>query len=103
MSLVQIMKTVSTAGTAEALSTEDLWVDQVTFQGLVQTGEVYVGDSNVAAAAFGFKLPPTTGDNVPPTVTYRGKINLKNVYVDVETSTQGVAVSYIPSTTNSRY
>lgn len=79
-------KTVSTAGTAEALSTGSQRVKSVTVIAKVgNTGQVYVGGSDVASGTNDGLAP---GDSIViPTVNW---LDLNKVYVDVDTNGEGV-------------
>ena len=80
-------KTISSAGTAETLATSTAIVS-VTIKALAaNTGNVYVGGSNVDDTN-GFVL--AKGDTVSLDVD-----NLADVYLDVDTNGEGVSFIYI--------
>lgn len=90
----QLKKNVTTATTAEPLSATTLMVSEVTIQIQDQAGRVYIGDSNVSAATHGHMLEAPAADATPDSITLKGPIDLNKVYIDVETSTQGVQCVY---------
>jgi hypothetical protein len=97
------VKTVTTAGTREVLATGSQ--DKVRVRALViraldtNGGLVYVGKSNVLAATpVGYPLRP--GETLKMKVSFEGwqkgeAINMSNVYLDVETSGEGVAYAWL--------
>lgn len=83
-------KTVSSAGTAEALSATEVKCVWVIVQAKgSNTGQVYVGDSAVSSSNEGAELDAL--DSVMyPTVDRRSTYDLRNIYVDVDTNGEGV-------------
>jgi hypothetical protein len=85
-------QTVASAGTAEALSSTPVAALAVQVQALSgNTGAVYVGDSDVASSRPGVSL------SAGQVWSYSGEGNLfdlSEIYVDVETSGEGVSVIY---------
>lgn len=80
-------KTVTSAGTAEALAGSTS-VLSVTIRALgTNTGQVYVGNSGVDSTN-GFQLD--SGDTVSLDID-----DLSDVYIDVDTSTEGVTYLYV--------
>lgn len=80
-------KTVAVAGTAEALAGSTT-IKSVTIKALAaNTGNVYVGDSGVSSTN-GFVLE--AGETVSLDIN-----NLTSVYIDVDTSGQGVTYIYL--------
>lgn len=86
-----ISKTVTSAGTAEALSASDVWVSWMIVEAKASNAgsNVYRGDSDV--------------DNTYPTITSTKSFswasagentNLKDWYIDVDTSGDGVWITY---------
>lgn len=92
-------KTVTTAGTRVALSTTDLLVSSVVFQGFdTNTGKIYIGGSDVLAASkngamveakglFGFGDIEDSGEE--------DVINLKFVYIDSTVNSESVSFVYL--------
>ena len=84
--LISSEKTVTAAGTAEALSSSGQRVKSVSVIAKAgNTGQVYVGGSDVAS---------TTNDGLAPGDTLMipsvNWLDLKDVYVDVDVSGEGV-------------
>ena len=84
--LVSSEKTVSAAGTAEALSSSSQRVKSLTLISKTSnTGQVYVGGSDVAS---------TTNDGLAPgdtlEVPTENWLDLSAVYIDVDTNGEGV-------------
>lgn len=80
-------KTVTSAGTAEALASSTSSAS-VTIRALgTNTGQVYVGDSGVDSTN-GYQLD--AGDTVSLDID-----NVSDVYIDVDTSTEGVTYLYV--------
>ena len=79
-------KTVSTAGTAEALSASSQRVKSLSVIAKVgNTGNVYVGGSNVASAT---NDGLAAGDElIIPAVNW---LDINDVYIDVDTNGEGV-------------
>jgi hypothetical protein len=93
-------KTVTTAGTQVQLSTTDLLVTAVFFEGLRgNTGFIYIGDADVSnalyiasvasAGSFGMSLGSGKGFKDPSAL-----INLKNIWVDSSVNGEKVLWSY---------
>lgn len=94
----QIRKTVTAAGTQEALSATPLLCTSVLIQALPgNTNKVYVGDSSVSSA---LNMATLSASQV---VTFSGTslgndsglIDLSALYVDVDTNGEGVNVGYL--------
>lgn len=94
----QIRKTVTAAGTQEAISATPLLVTSVIIQALPgNTNNIYIGDSSVSSA-----LNMATLDS-GQVVTFSGTalggdsglIDLGAVYVDADTNGEGVNVGYL--------
>lgn len=84
--LISFEKTVSAAGTAEALSSTSQRVAGLLIVAKSgNTGQVYVGGSDVAS---------TTNDGLVPgdmlSIPVKNWLDLTDVYIDVDTSGEGV-------------
>lgn len=93
-------KTITTAGTRERLTTADRSIPAVVIQALTaNTGIVYVGDSEVSATN-GLEL--SAGDSITLENDDLGnadaKISLKDIWLDVSISTDGVVAFYLERT-----
>jgi hypothetical protein len=93
-----LTKTVTTAGTRERLTTSDLKVPAVLIQAEVSnTGQVYVGDNQVSSSSCGIELD--SGDSITLSAASmgwaNGQISLKDIWLDVEVSTDGVWCTYL--------
>lgn len=86
-----ISKTVTTAGTAEALSASDLWVSWfvIEFKASNSGTNVYRGDADVDST-----YPKITTDRSFSWSMSRQNQNLKDWYIDVDTNGDGVWVTY---------
>lgn len=81
-------KTVTSAGTAEALSATDLQILSVVIKAKAgNTGTIYVGDSAVSSSA-GFALAASESVSVEID-------NLAKVFIDAGTSNDGVTFLYV--------
>jgi len=94
------MKAVTTAGTAERLTTSNIVVPSVQIQAEVasaNTGDVYIGDSAVSATNYGLCL--SSGDvqtfNAEQLGWGKAQISLKDIWLDVSVSTEGVSCLYL--------
>ena len=98
-----LTKTVSAAGTAEALSATALWVVGYIVKPLAaNTGNVYVGDSDVDNTGMPWAAGEPfswNGDFLPRADDKNRYTNLAEVYIDVDTNDEGVDVLYEPVTT----
>ena len=85
-------KTVTTAGTAEALSATALPVDFVSVTAkIANTGTVAVGSSTVVAAAATQRgAPLLAGESISI-----GAVDLSLVYIDATVSGEGVTFMYV--------
>ena len=86
--LISSEKTVTVAGTAEALSSSSQRVKSLTVTAKAgNTGQVYVGGSDVAS---------TTNDGLAPGDTLiipaLNWLDLKDVFVDVDVSGEGIEI-----------
>jgi len=95
------LKTVSAAGTQEQLTTSDLKVPTVLITAeRSNTGYVYVGDNQVSSTAYGADL--AAGDSIRISSKEYGwadaKISLKDIWIDVSVSGDGVSVMYLERT-----
>ena len=83
--LVSSEKTVSASGTAEALSSSQRVKSVTVIAKTGNTGQVYVGGSDVAS---------TTNDGLAPgdalEVGSEGWLDLNDIYVDADTNGEGV-------------
>ena len=94
--LTTLVKTVTTAGTAEALSSTDLVVRSFTIRAKSDNGgNVYIGNSDIDST--GLWLAASETYNYTPTHhtqgTHKGT-NLADWYIDVDTNGEGVVVAY---------
>ena len=95
--LGHFMKTVTTAGTAEQITTANKRVPSLVFQAEVNnTGQVYVGNSTVSATDMGAELD--SGDVYEFNATKYGDAlavwDISDFWIDVSVSTDGVHVSF---------
>lgn len=88
-------KTVSVAGTAEALSTQGVRVRKIVIQPLrANTNPVAVGGPDVIAAS-GSSQKGTLLSGQTDRVTLEGpELRLTEIFVDAQTNGEGVAFSY---------
>jgi len=91
-------KAVTTAGTREQLTTAELYAPAVLIQAEVSnTGQVYVGDKAVSSANTGIELD--SGDSITLSASDLGwtgaLISLKDIWLDVSVSTDGVWCTYL--------
>lgn len=80
-------KTVTSAGTAEALGTTQLWSQLVIIAKAANTGNVFVGGSNVASSTNAGMAP---GDALTLSPKPGTVLDLAKIYIDVATSGEGV-------------
>ena len=87
-----ISKTVTTAGTAEALSDSDLWVSwfQLEFKSANGGTNVYRG----ATSSVDSNYPVITADKAYIWAIAGQNQNLKEWYIDVDTNGDGVWITY---------
>lgn len=88
-------KTVTTAGTAVALSTSNTFVSGLSIQAKLvdgdNTGNVFIGDENLdMGVKEGIELEP--GDYYEPPIY--GRLNLAELYLDADTNGDGVVILY---------
>ena len=98
--IVQGVKAVTTAGTAEVMVASATFTKSVIIQGKKvggdNTGNVFVGDSNLdASVAEGVELTPgqSLSFDAPDERTV---LDLNQFYIDSDTSADGVVFLYIP-------
>lgn len=89
---------MTTAGTRERLTQADIKSPSVVIQAEVSnTGQIYVGDDQVAAAKTGIELD--SGDAVTLTAPSMGSalsmVSLRDIWLDSSVSTDGVWVTYL--------
>ena len=90
-------KTVTSAGTAEALSSEKLLVTAVTLRALkTNTGDIYIGDSNVSSVDGMFISASEVSEKSARTTKYgiQKHWNLNLIYIDSDVDGEGVVVEY---------
>lgn len=92
------LKTVAVAGTQERLTTNNLKVSAVMIQAEpTNTNYVYVGDSTVSSTNYGIVL--AAGDLITLNAQLLGMgyalISLKDIWLDVDTNTEGVSCIYL--------
>lgn len=87
-----ISKTVTAAGTAESLSSDDLWVSWFTieFKSANSGTNVYRG----ATSDVDSNYPVVTADKPFAFAAASNNQNLKEWYIDVDTSGDGVWITY---------
>lgn len=92
-----ISKTVTTAGTAEALASSVTYAKRVTIQagkaGGANTGDIYLGDSTVDKTS-NRCLAMATGDVYNPPIDSGDRIDLADIYIDAANSGDGVKILY---------
>lgn len=95
--LAHFKKTVTTAGTAEAISTSGLRPEKVVIQAdPANTGKIFVGDSTVSSTncfvslAAGEKIELDIGDFDSGATGW----DMDNIYIDASVSGEGVFVGY---------
>lgn len=91
-----LQKTVTAAGTAEALSAAPLQVRSFMIKALgANTGLIYAGDSTVSSSD-GYEL--TSGDSIgsegPPFAGGTKDYDLNDIYIDSAVNGEGVCVVY---------
>ncbi len=96
--IAHVVKTVTTAGTAERLMPNNKVVSAVNIQALGDnTNNIYIGDSSVSSTSFGIELDAL--DTVTISAETLGmanvKINLADIWIDVDTGTEGVAALWL--------
>lgn len=90
-----LAKTVTTAGTAEALSSSSVHVAAITIvANAANTGNIFVGDLNVSSA----NSPPLAGTEtlVVSREFERGPGDLALIWIDASVNGEGVKVWYEP-------
>jgi hypothetical protein len=92
------LSTVTTAATRERLTESDIKVPAVLLQAeKSNTGAVYIGDNQVSSTNYGVNL--AAGDSVTISSKDFGlaaaNISLKDIWLDVGVSTDGVSVLYM--------
>lgn len=88
-------KTITTAGTAEALVSNSTPCKTVTIQALLSnTGKVYVGTSSVSSTTYGVVL--SAGETFSlSNEGHDSRIDLSTIYIDVDTNGEGVTFFYM--------
>lgn len=95
MAVNSVVKTVTTAGTAERISATSILVSTVTFRAIKgNTNDVYIGDSSVANTYPDLDANQTITFEAPTIAGNVEGIDLKNVWVDADTNGEGVDVWY---------
>ncbi len=95
---VGLKKTVTTAGTQERLSASEKKVRAVTIQALPgNSGKVYIGDNQVSSTNYGVSLDFGMDYTLSAEIMgdAAGFISLKDIWIDVDTSTEGVTYLYL--------
>jgi hypothetical protein len=96
MNIATGRKVVASAGTAEPLSATNLPVARVIISAETNnTNPVVVGDANVVASLAtrqGTPISPLADDD--PSMIELFDVDLKDVYIDAVTSTEGVTFTY---------
>ena len=98
----QINKTVTTAGTAEALSASTLNVISYSIQAKsANTDNIFVGDSSVSSTVHGTVLAAGQSESVDtsvmgsPASVEDARMDLNAVYIDSAVNGEGVSVTYL--------
>ena len=90
------VKNVTTAGTAERISSTDILVSSVTFRAKKgNSNDIYIGDSSVANTYPDLDADQTVTFEAPIVNGNHTAINLKEIWVDVDTNGEGVDVWYV--------
>jgi len=88
ISRTQLVKNVTTAGTAVPVSATSLGYAEVTIQAKKgNTGYIYVGDSSVSDSVYGVAL------SAGASVTLQGG-DFNDIYIDSDTNGEGVTALY---------
>ena len=96
MSINSVVKNVTTAGTAERISSTDLYVTAVTFRAKKgNSNDIYIGDSDVASTYPDLDANQTVTFEAPIVNGHHSAINLKEIWIDVDTNGEGVDVWYV--------
>jgi hypothetical protein len=97
LKLAHFVKTVTAAGTAEALTSTDLRPAEVVISAeSSNTGAMYVGDSTVSSSTYAKQLAPgesfilTSGDSYDGASGWK----LTSIFVDSAVNGDGVSVGY---------
>lgn len=92
------VKTVTTAGTRVQLSTTDLYVTSVYFEGLrTNTGNIYIGDVLVSSTVYAAALAALQGFAMSVDVPWPASqtpLNLKTMYIDSAINGEKVCMTY---------
>ena len=90
------VKNVTTAGTAERISSTDILVSSVTFRAKKgNSNDMYIGDSSVANTYPDLDANQTVPFEAPIVNGNHTAINLKEIWVDADTNGEGVDVWYV--------
>jgi len=95
---VGLLKTVTTAGTQEQLTTNDKKVRAVTIQAKpANTGRVYIGDNTVSSTNYGIYLDSGMDYTINAEIMgdAAGLISLKDIWLDVSVGAEGVSYLYL--------
>ena len=95
MPINSLVKTVSTAGTAERISATPIFVTTVTFRASKgNTNDVYIGDSGVGNSYPDLDANQTVTFAAPTIAGNVEGIDLRSIWVDADTNGEGVDVWY---------
>ena len=95
MPINSLVKTVSTAGTAERISATSIFVTTVTFRASKgNTNDVYIGDSGVGNSYPDLDANQTVTFVAPTIAGNVEGIDLRSIWVDADTNGEGVDVWY---------
>ena len=88
-------KNVATAGTAERISATTILVSSVTFRAKKgNTNDIYLGDADVANTYPDLDANQTITFEAPMYSGNHTGINLRDIWIDVDTDGEGVDVFY---------
>ena len=90
------VKNVTTAGTAERISATDIFVSSVTFRAKKgNSNDIYIGDASVADTYPDLDANQTVTFDAPMVGGSHTGLNLRDIWVDVDTNGEGVDVWYV--------
>ena len=98
LELRNFMKTVTDAGTREQLTSLEKMVPALTITAeRTNTGYVYVGDKTVSSTQYMVELDAEDSVTISAAELGwpRGMLSIKDIYLDVSVSTDGVAVGWL--------
>jgi large exoprotein involved in heme utilization and adhesion len=95
--VITATETVDSAGTAQAVVTSEVMTHSVEVSALdANTGDIYVGGSNVSSTnTIGLSAGETVTITAPTTDKGPEMLDLSTVFIDADTSTEGVSLMYL--------